>query len=72
MLLIPTLLETKTSPITSNLFVGLVVPIPILSLERNGANDIVPSASTFMLGVPLISFTANIEPDDKLFVTENN
>ena len=63
---------TFNDPLTSNFACGFVVPIPTLSLARNGANCIVPSASTSILGVPLISFTENMEPDDKLFVTENN
>ena len=31
-----------------------------------------PSASTSILGIPEISLTENILPEDKLFVIENN
>ena len=63
---------TNTSPTTCSFDIGLVVPKPTLSVAPNGAREIVPFASTSILGIPVISLTANMEPEDRLFTILNN
>ena len=61
-----------TFPLTSSFAIGLVVPIPTNSVAPNGANWIVPSASTSIEGIPETSLTEKILPEVRLFVIENN
>ena len=61
---------TPNVPFTCNLYWGLVRPMPTLPL--NSAIPTVPSAFILKLGIPEISDTLNIVPEDILFVIENN
>ena len=55
-----------THPWTSNLYLGFVWPIPTITPEPNSAIPIVPPAEARSNGVPDLSFTDQIVPDDKL------
>ena len=63
---------TSALPLTSSFCDGFVVPMPTYSDAPNGANWIVPSASTSIEGIPETSLTEKILPEVKLLVTENN
>jgi hypothetical protein len=61
---------TPNVPFTCNLYCGLVRPMPTLPL--NSAIPTVPSAFILKLGIPEISDTLNIVPEDMLLLMENN
>ena len=58
------------SPATCNLYDGFDKPIP--TLPANSPIATVPSALARNKGSPDMSFTAKIQPDDKLLLIENN